>query len=113
MWRLYSYTLKVAKFKGKHTGVNIGKDIDKLISLDFPVLKTSDQIFCVVDGAANMRSGLSNAKFVKSLDCGSLQCIDHNLNNILQIAVEADPTLKAAIQKLNKFTTRLSHSAPC
>ena len=113
MWRLFSYTLKVAKFKGKHTGVNIGKEIDKLISLDFPVLKTSDQIFCVVDGAANMRSGLSNAKFVKSLGSGSLQCIDHKLNNILQIAVEADPTLKAAIQKLNKFTTRLSHSAPC
>ena len=73
-------------------------------------LKNIPKVTAVVDQASNMRLALRLSKRVRTLDEGSIQCIDHKLNTALQKSSEANEILYDAFTRARNLARRVHQS---
>ena len=85
---LKNFIIQLDQFDGRHTGINIAQAWDKKLD-SISASKNIPKVTAVVDQATNMGLALTLSKRVRTLEEGSMQCIDHKLNTALQKSSEA------------------------
>ena len=58
-----------------------------------------------------MKAALRESETFADLDSGSITCIDHKLNGVLDRTVNKQADVKAAIDACRKISTRVYHSS--
>ena len=97
---LKNFIIQLDQFNGRHTGINIAQGWDKKLD-SISALKNIPKVTAVVEQASNMGHVLTLYKRVRTLDEGSMECIDHKLNTALQKSSEANEILNEAQEQEN------------
>ena len=106
---LKNFITQLDQFDGRHTGINIAQVWDKKLD-SISALKNIPKVTAVVDQASNMGLALTLSKSVRTLDAGSMRCIDHQLNTALQKSSEANEILYEAFTRARNLARRVHQS---
>ena len=94
---------------GRYTGINIVQAWDKKLD-SISALRNIPKVTAVVDQASNMGLALTLSKRVRTLNEGSMQCIDHKINTTLQKTSEANEILNEAFIGARNLARRVHQS---
>ena len=106
---LKNFIIQLDQFDRRHTRINIAQAWDKKLD-SISALKNITKVTAVVDQASNMGLALTLSKRVRTLDEGSMQCIDHKLNTALQKSSEANEILYEAFTRERNLARRVHQS---
>ena len=106
---LKNFIIQLDQFDGRHTGINIAQAWDKKLD-NISALKNIPKVTAVVDQASNMGLAFTLSKRVRTLDEGSMQCINHKLNTALQKLPEANEILNVAFTRARNLARRVDQS---
>ena len=106
---LKNFIIQLDQFDGRHTGISIAQAWNKKLD-SISALKNIPKVTAVVDQTSNMGLALTLSKSVRTLDEGSMQCIDHKLNTALQKSSEANIILYEAFTRARNLTRRVHQS---
>ena len=107
---LKNFIIQLDQFDGRHTGIIIAQACDKKLH-SISALKNIPRVTTAfVDQASNMRLALTLSKRVKTLDEGSMQCIDQKLNTALQMSSEANEIFNKAFTRARNLARRVHQS---
>jgi len=102
--KMQSFTLAAKHLTEKHTGPNLTKEIEEILSS--LGVRSSQIVGGTTDGGGNIVNG------VKSV-CGNdnhIRCMCHVFNVIIRRCLEKMKMLMSIIQKVKKFVTHMKHS---
>ena len=97
-WNLHKYLIGCSNFDERHTAVEIGQKMDRMIeSIDLP---PDASLTMVTDGGTNMVKAAKESPNIND----NLVCICHILSNVLKDSFEI-PALKDAIDMLRELAS--------